>query len=169
MNASWQDIEPLLDRLERLGDPAVRETARSLVALLLELHGDALARMVEKARQAGHEVLLEAWKDDEQVNGLLLLHGLHPDGLASRVRRALAGAAPVAAFLGVEIAVLQVSEKEVRLALKAGPHLTAEALAELRTRVEAAILDQAPEIGAVRFEEIESAPGRIGLPLVGGG
>ena len=121
MSATWQDMAPLLERLESLGDPAVREDARALVALLVRLHGESLARLVDITREGGQESLLEAWKKDAQVAGLLLLHGLHPDDLASRVRRALADVAPVAAFLGVEVSATHVSEDEVRLALDAAP------------------------------------------------
>jgi hypothetical protein len=156
-------MESLLDRLERLGDPAVREDARALVRLLMGLHGEALARMLEITRRSGQQGLLDAWKADEQVNGLLLLHGLHPDELTSRVRQALAEIAPVAAFLRVEMVVDAVSEEEARLTLNAAPDVPPAALAELRERIEAAILGAAPEVQAVRFE---GGARRVGLPLV---
>jgi hypothetical protein len=164
MSPNWQEMEALLDRLERLGDPGVREDARALVGLLMRLHGDALARLLEMARAAGQEALLGAWKDDPRVGGLLLLHGLHPDDLASRVRQALAEPAPLAAFLGVAVSVRRVSEEEVVLALAAAPDVPPAALAELRGRMEAAVVRLAPEVQAVRFEP-ESR--RVGLHLLG--
>lgn len=167
MNPAWQEIDALLDRLERLGDPAVREDARALVARLMRLHGEALARLVEIARTAGGPGLLDAWKDDPQVGGLLLLHGLHPDDLASRVRGALAEIAPVAAFLGVEVRPRLLGE-EVVLDLRACLDVTAPAVAELRRRLEEAILSRAPEVRAVAFEGIAPAR-RLELPLLGGG
>ena len=165
MSATWQDMAPLLERLESLGDPAVREDARALVALLLRLHGESLARLVDITREGGQESLLEAWKKDAQVAGLLLLHGLHPDDLASRVRRALADVAPVAAFLGVVVSATHVSEEEVRLALDAAPDVPHHALAELRERLEAALSDHVPEVGTIR---IEGGPRRFGLPVLRG-
>jgi hypothetical protein len=162
VSASWQEMEALLDRLVRLGDPAVREDARALVRLLMGLHGEALARLVEITRRSGHQDLLDAWKADEQVNGLLLLHGLHPDELTSRVRQALAEIAPVAAFLRVEMVVDAVREEEVRLTLNAAPDVPPAALAELRERIEAAVAGAAPEVQAVRFD----GGRRVGLPLL---
>jgi hypothetical protein len=164
MSAVWQEMETLLDRLERLGDPAVRQHARALVQLLLRLHSDALVRLVEITRQAGQGLLLDAWKEDAQVNALLLMHGLHPDDLASRVRRALLGVAPLAAFLGIEVSPLRVSEQEVRFTLACAADIPAEALKELCGRVEAAVLNQAPEVGAVCFE---GGARRLALPLLG--
>ena len=163
MSPTWDDLEPLVDRLERLGDPAVREDARALVGLLMRLHAGGLARLVEIARQSGHAALLDAWKGDPQVSGLLLLHGLHPDDLASRVRQALAEVGPVAAFLGAEVALLEVSEGEVSLDLSAGADVPPESLAEFRRRVESAIVNVAPEVRAVRFA---GGPRRFGLPLL---
>jgi hypothetical protein len=163
VSASWDEIEMLLDRLQRLGDPAVREDARALLGLLMRLHAEALGRMLDVARRSGQGGLLDAWKADPQVSGLLLLHGLHPDDLASRVRLALADAVPVATFLGVEVVVEEVSEGEVRLALRAVPGVPAAALAELRGRVEAAVAAAAPEVRAVRFA---GGPRRVGLPVV---
>jgi hypothetical protein len=165
MSTTWDEMATLLERLERLGDPAVREDARALVALLTRLHGEALAQLVTITRSAGHANLLDAWKDDPQVSGLLLMYGLHPDDLASRVRRALQESAPVAAFLGVGVTALHISPEEVRLALKAAPDVPAAALAELRERIEAAILAHAPEVAAVR---IDGGPRRVSLPLFGG-
>jgi hypothetical protein len=163
VSPTWDDLEPLLDRLERLGDPAVREDARALVGLLMRLHAGALTRLVEIARQSGHAALLDVWKDDPQVGRLLLLHELHPDDLASRVRQALAEVAPVAAFLGAEVAVLEVSEGEVSLRLSAEAGVPPETLGEFRQRVEAAIVNAAPEVRAVRFA---GGPRRLGLPLL---
>ena len=57
--------------------------------LVTELYGGGLARVVElvgaeRARRAATSSL-----DDELVASLLLVHGLHPDGLGSRVEAAL--------------------------------------------------------------------------------
>jgi hypothetical protein len=109
--------------------------------------------------------LLDAWKDDPEVGGLLLLHGLHPDDLTTRVRQALAEATPVAAFLGVQVTIRRVSEEEVRLALIAAPDVPHAALAELKARIDARIAAHAPEVVAVRFE---GGPGRISLPVLSG-
>jgi hypothetical protein len=162
VSPTWEDLEPLLDRLERLGDPAVRGDARALVGLLMRLHAGALARLVEIARREGHAALLDAWKGDPQVSGLLLLHGLHPDDLAARVRRALAEVAPVAAFLGAEVALLGVSEAEVSLNLS-GETVPPASLDEFRRRVESAIVNVAPEVRAVRFA---GGARRFGLPVL---
>jgi hypothetical protein len=157
-------MEALLDRLERLGDPLVREDARALVGLLLRWHRDALARLLDLAGQTGGgSALLDAWKRDPQAAALLLLHGLHPDDLSSRVRQALDGVQTVAAFLGVEVRVLHVGEESVRLALSPAPGVPVSAIAEVRAQIESALTARAPEIQAVHFQV--SGLRRVSLPL----
>ena len=59
--------------------------------------------------------------------------------------------------------MIDIDEDEVSLGLTVGPDVPAEVLAELRGRVEAAVLDHAPEVQAVRFE---GGPRRFALPLL---
>jgi hypothetical protein len=160
-----QEMEALLDRLERLGDPSVREDARALVAGLLRLHGSALARLVEITTQtpAGPS-LLAAWKENPEVAALLLLHGLHPDDLSSRVHRALARVQPLADFLGVGVHAGPISESRAQIELTVASDVPRHALAELQEQIERAFLELAPEVQAVEFE---GAGRRVALPLVG--
>jgi hypothetical protein len=83
MEANLAALEAILDRLEHLGDPAIREDARAVVTLLLRWHRDALARLVSLAAPTAEGAgLLDSWKRDPLVAALLLLHGLHPDPIA---------------------------------------------------------------------------------------
>jgi hypothetical protein len=160
-----EQMESLIDQLERLGDPALREQARTLVQLVLRLHGEGLARIVEITRRSpAGPALLAAWKEDPCIAGLLLLHGVHPDDLASRVGRALDRVAPVAAFLGIEVRLLHVREEKVQCELSAREGVPERATAELQSRIESAIVEEAPEVQAVIF--VGGAGRRFSLPLV---
>lgn len=79
------DIERLVAEIESAADPAMRERVRALVAAVLELHAGALARVV--ALSAPER--LRELAADPTVAGALLLHGLHPDSIDVRARRAL--------------------------------------------------------------------------------
>ena len=73
----------LLEQVEALPDPDARDIATELVQALLDLYGEALARMMEHVPDA------EALADDELISHLLMLHGIHPVPLEARVRGAL--------------------------------------------------------------------------------
>ena len=79
------DIERLVAEIESAADPAMRERVRALVAAVLELHAGALARVVELSAPER----LRELAADPTVAGALLLHGLHPDPIDVRARRAL--------------------------------------------------------------------------------
>jgi hypothetical protein len=70
-------IEALIRRVEELGDEAERERTRALVAAVLELHGSALARIVEELRRAGGEASLRELARDDAVSCVLSLHDLY--------------------------------------------------------------------------------------------
>src|SRR5918994_362043 len=83
-------VETLLGEIEALKDPYARQKAAEIVQVLLELYGEGMARMMEAVAQGEErERTFEAFVDDELVSHLLLLHGLHPLDVETRVVRAL--------------------------------------------------------------------------------
>ena len=70
-------LEELIEALETHPGPA-GVTARELVALVLELHGLGLARLMAILAPAQGGALVERLIQDEHVRAMLLLHGLHP-------------------------------------------------------------------------------------------
>ncbi|XVU22664.1 hypothetical protein ACQPZJ_36130 [Actinoplanes sp. CA-054009] len=129
----WRAAGDRIDALIAAGGPE----AEDLVRLVADLYGSGLHRMLDLAHEHGAlgDGLLDAIAADELLASLLLVHGLHPYDLATRVERALA------AFGDVEI--LQTGEV-VRLRVR--PHHDAAAV---RAAVEAA----APEVEAIHIEQ----------------
>ena len=83
-------METLLEEIEALKDPNARSKAAEVVGVLLDLYGDCLARMMEVvARGEERERNFEAFAQDELISHLLLLHGLHPLDVETRVVGAL--------------------------------------------------------------------------------
>lgn len=85
-------VEEVLDRLASSGDRAACEAAEELVRVLMEFYGGGFARAMDllgrrpdrPAREA-----VEALLRDELVAGLLVLHGLHPQDVPTRITHAL--------------------------------------------------------------------------------
>ena len=84
---SVQQIEHLIQRLERLPDPALRADMQQLVRTLMTLHGTALGRLITLITQAGEigQTLLTRCVQDEVVASVLLLYDLHPTSFAALV------------------------------------------------------------------------------------
>ena len=77
------------------GGPVARERAEELVRLVTDLYGAGLERLLEVLADAGRldEALLDALAADELVASLLLVHGLHPYDVGTRVARRWTGPA----------------------------------------------------------------------------
>jgi hypothetical protein len=84
-------IETLVGKVESIADPADRKDAQELMALILELHGAGIERMFELLSESGiaGETLINHLASDPLVSSILILHNLHPEDLATRVRSAL--------------------------------------------------------------------------------
>src|SRR5271154_404167 len=86
-----QRIGEIVEQLEANADPSARAMAKELLESLMALHGAALERILELAANAGEagETIIRKCGRDELVSSVLLLYGLHPENLRSRVTYAL--------------------------------------------------------------------------------
>jgi len=84
-------IEGLVRRLEQIDDPSSREIAEELMQAVLDLHGAGLEKMMDLVFESGSggEAVIRRFANDSLVSSLLVLHGLHPDDLETRVRQVL--------------------------------------------------------------------------------
>ncbi len=151
IEASLRRIEELVSDLESLPPSRTQETARILVESVLDLHGLALARMLGEIMRAPQgEALLQQFAEDERIRAVLLLHGLHPEEIDGRVRKALEGLAERLAACGLAVELAQVSAG--RALLKARATAPGGAFPPgLRDEIEAALLEAAPDLEAVEI------------------
>lgn len=136
-------IEAALARLES-ADETARALATEALQALMELYGEALARL------AGH-VAPETLAGDDVVAHVLLLHGLHPVDVGTRVERVLE---ELRSSRGPRVDLLGVADGGVRVRMH-GAH-GCSSMAERRA-VEDAIRRVAPDLDRVDVE-IEEAP-----------
>lgn len=137
-------VEALLDRVETFPREE-REVATELVAALLEMYGEGLARIV-----AAGSVPVE----DELVAHLLLLHGLHPVPVRERVIGALDSVRPYLLQHGGGVELVSVEDGVVRLRLEGACHGCPSSAVTLRSAVEDAIARAAPDVDRVEAEGV---------------
>src|ERR1700720_3641302 len=77
--------------LEEAKDPVLRANAKDLVQALMALHGACLERMLEVIGQSGEagKSIVDTLARDGAVKSVLLLYGLHPVDIKTRVVEAL--------------------------------------------------------------------------------
>jgi hypothetical protein len=108
-------MEELIGALNEAADSPMHRQARELVQILLALHGDALERVLQLIHEnpLNGQALIDHLAGDSLVSHLLILHGLHPLGVETRVRRALDSVKPRLGLHGGDVELLDVTSDGV--------------------------------------------------------
>jgi hypothetical protein len=153
-------IEELVFALDALPDAAAATAARELVQRVLELHGNALARIMRiLAADAAGTRLAETFAEDEDIHGVLLLHDLHPVDLPGRVQRAVTRLHAHLAVQGVVVQALDIDGAGVHVKLglsDAGRYRGGDA-DTVRQQLEQALLAAAPDAAAIFIDGLPPA------------
>ena len=155
LHEAGERIETLLTA-SAAGGVMAQERAEELVRTVVDLYGTGLRRMLDLLFDAGRldEVALDALTGDELVRGLLLVHGLHPDDLPTRVAKALDEVRPYLGSHGGDVELVEISvDGVVRLRLKGSCDGCASSATTLELAVEGAVRDAAPEVTAIEVEQ----------------
>ncbi len=146
-------IEELVQALEGTADPAAQTHARALMEAVLGLHGAGLERLLARVYDAAGQDVIDALAEDDLVSHLLLLHGLHPLPMATRVERALEKVRPLLGSHGGGVELRGVTpEGAVYLRLEGNCHGCPSSRVTLHTAVEGAIYEAAPDVTAIEVE-----------------
>ena len=151
-----QRIAELVEQLEAGSDPSARAMAKELLESLMALHGAALERILELASEAGEpgEVLIRKCGVDELISSVLLLYGLHPEGLQSRVTRALEKTRSYLQSHAASAELVSINDAGavvVRLEVKSSG--CGSSAATVRSTLEAAMQNAAPDATSIVVEE----------------
>jgi Fe-S cluster biogenesis protein NfuA len=148
-------IENLIQGVDGITDERVRAQARELVAALLEMQGAGLERVMEIIYGSGPtgQSTIDELGRDELVSSLLLVHGLHPLDLESRVRNALDKVGPRLAQHGGSVELLGVTrEGAVKLRLAGNCHGCPSSILTLKFSIEEALYAAAPDVTSLEVE-----------------
>jgi Fe-S cluster biogenesis protein NfuA len=153
-------LESLIKDIARLSDPAARAHAEEIVHSLLDYHGAALARLVEKIAETGEPglALIEELGRDDLVSSLLLLYDLHPLGLDARVQHALEKVRPLLRSHGGNVELLGTALGVVRLRMLGSCHGCPSSAMTLKNAIEEAIYAAAPDALAIEVEGVAEPP-----------
>ena len=156
------DVELVGERIEALLTASaahgalVRERSEELVRLVVDLYGAGLERMLDILHDAGRldAPALQALAGDRLVSSLLLIHGLHPQDVRSRVLQALDDVRPYLGSHGGDVELAGLDEDGVvRLRLLGSCDGCSASSQTLASAVRGAIEAAAPEVTDISVEE----------------
>ena len=166
LSETGERIDSLLSALGTSG-PVAQQRGEDLVALVTNLYGAGLERLLEVLADAGRldAVAFDALAADELVSGLLLVHGLHPYDVTTRVAAALDSVRPYLGSHGGDVELLGIDDAGVvTLRMLGTCDSCPSSTVTLQLAVEGAIQAAAPEVTAIQVEPgTRSTPGLISV------
>jgi len=153
-------IGALVEEIETIADPAARSATRQLMQVVMEFHGAALDRALEILAAGGEPgmAFLEQLGRDPMVSSLLALYGLHPEDAEARVRKAVDRLAAQLQRDAAAIDLLAWENGVVRIKVTPGAHACGSTTQTLRTLVEDAVYEAAPDIASLTVEGLDGKP-----------
>jgi hypothetical protein len=162
-NHSAEEIEELVRQVEGLPDPNARAIAVKLVGAVMEFHASAVARMLEMISQSANgEAAVRSMVQDESVASLLALHGLHPDDVETRIRRAVDILEQFFETRGASISLSGIHDGSVTLRFEARGGRSGSAAKHI---IEDAVYQAAPEITSLTIVGLNESPEAGFVPL----
>ncbi len=148
-------METLLGEIEALKDPNAKAKAAEVVQVLLELYGEGLARVMEVISQGEDgERIFEALAEDELVSHLLLLHGLHPLDVRTRVVQALEEVRPYLQSHGGNVELLGIEGGVARVRMQGSCDGCPSSAVTLKLAIEEAVMKAAPDLEGIEAEGV---------------
>src|SRR5262249_5790194 len=154
----------------------VQSQVQEIVQGLLDLHAIALEKILDTIADSSRSgtALIDEVAQDDLVGNVLLLYGLHPLDVETRVHQ---GIDEIRSFMnsqGVELELLRIVNGTARLRIRRGVNGRLSSSQSLKNTIEAAIYNQAPDIISIEIEGLEMTNGhqgtnnqtRFALPLV---
>jgi Fe-S cluster biogenesis protein NfuA len=151
-----ESIDKMVRALEEAKDPVLRANAKELVQALMALHGACLERMLEVVSHSSEsgKAIVDTFARDGVVKSVLLLYGLHPIDIKTRVVEALEKIRPfmrsharMVSFVGIDDAGM------VMLRMEGKSEGCGSSTSALKQAVEQAIYEAAPDISGIIMED----------------
>ena len=160
-------VQQLSSEVDSLSDVRARELTQELIAAVIAMYGDGLARIMDtisRSREAGATILDEL-SQDGAVASLLLIHDLYPVSLQERVTEALDTVRPYMESHGGNVELLGIEDGVAKLSLEGSCNGCAASRATLELAIKQALDEHAPDLVGLEVAGVAPEPS----PLVGDG
>lgn len=152
-----QKIGELVNQLESIPDPEARAGAKQLVQALMDLHGAGLEKILEvifQSETAGAQIIDNLGRDP-LVSSLLILYGIHPEELQTRVERKLRQIQSKLHKMGVEATLISAEGGDIRVHISVEGHACGSTGRTAQGIVEEAVYEAAPDMKSLKIDGLE--------------
>lgn len=164
-----QRVEELVQNIEASADPNIRSAALELVQTLMDFHGAGIERMMDITADAGAAgyAIFDDFARDDLTASLLLLYGLHPLDVETRINQAIGKVRPSLNLHEGDVELLGVNDGVVMLRLKGSCDGCPSSALTLKHTIEEAIYAAAPDVASIEVEGSTAVPDSNGFVQIG--
>jgi Fe-S cluster biogenesis protein NfuA len=151
-------LQQLIQQAQELRDPVARALVHECLHSLLGFYGDGLARLLQVVQSCGPagEYVLNQMIDDSSVKGLLLIHGLHPLDLPTRLNQAIEKIRPYMESHGGNVELLSLQNDFARLRLQGACKTCPSSSITMELALRRAIEEACPDLMGFEVEGVQS-------------
>jgi Fe-S cluster biogenesis protein NfuA/nitrite reductase/ring-hydroxylating ferredoxin subunit len=153
-------VQELTEQLEGVHDFQARAVADELVSSIIQLYGEGLERIFA----ALDDELRDRLAQDGVVASLMLIHGLYPIDLETRVREALESVRPYMESHGGDVELLAVENGVARMRLVGHCESCPASESTLELAIKKALEETAPDLDGLEVEGVTQR--EFDLPIV---
>ncbi len=159
LNQHTRRIQELLGKIDTLADPDSREMVQECLESVLAFYGRGIERVLQVVEQAEAEggKVYDALLGDATVRGLLLIHGLHPVTLETRLHQALDKVRPYMKSHGGDVELISLENDVARLRLQGHCETCPSSTVTLELAVRQAIEEACPDLQGFEVENAQAA------------
>jgi len=160
INRQGRHIQELVEQIDALPEPAARALVHECMESLLHFYGQGLERILQILKHAGigGQQAYDELIHDRVVSGLLLIHGLHPVDLETRLREALEKIRPYMQSHGGNVEMLSLDGEFARLRLQGACKTCPSSAVTMELAVRHAIEEACPDLIGFEVEGAMAAP-----------
>ena len=155
-------VQSLTAQLEEIPDLHARAVADELVASIIQLYGEGLERIFAALDEATHVGLAA----DGVVGSLMLIHGLYPIDLETRVIEALESVRPYMESHGGNVELLGIEDGVARMRLVGHCESCPASESTLELAIKKALEETAPDLEGLEVEGVTQR--EFELPVIEG-
>lgn len=163
-DALMERVQRLSAEVDRIDDPGAQRVAQDLLAAVMDLYGEGLARMLAATEDVGEagEAIRRRMSEDGVVASLMLIHDLYPVELETRVLEALEGVRPYMESHGGNVTLIGLEQGVARLKLEGSCDGCPASASTLELAIKQALDEAAPDLAGLEVEGIaEGSPGGL--------
>lgn len=151
-------LQELIEQIQTQPNPAAKALLQECLQSLLAFYGDGLSRILKQVQASGAEgkKILDRLLKDQTISGLLLIHGLHPVPLETRLRGALEKVRPYMQSHGGNIELLSLDNELARVRLQGTCKTCPSSSVTLELAVRRAVEEACPDLAG--FEVSADVP-----------